>query len=374
MTDYLIIARSGRALAVSAKRAGYNVHVIDCFADEDTKSFSESVHQLQYHCDGFAEKQLLEQSREVISRHPNIKVVIGTGFETIPDLLEKLSEFVPVLSNSKNTVVRLKEPVSFCEILNRNAIKHPDISLSRPIDSKKWLIKKVAGIGGGHVHWLEQACSESESDCYYQEYISGVVSSVVFLANGSHANIVGFNQQLQSDQFADMPFLYQGAVSVNVTSDNHKHVIEEIIKKITEKTGLTGLCGLDYIVDDTGDIYVLEVNPRPPSTFELHESEQSLFAAHLACFDGRLVDYERENIENLRGYAILYAKQDVQISNRINWPKYVKDRPSSGNEIPAKFPVCTVHAQDNSIDKVKALLFNRLDQIESIIATRQNAA
>jgi len=383
MTDFLIIACSARTLAASAKRAGYNVHVIDCFADEDTRSLTKSAHQLQFDCGGFAEEQLLVHAREVISRHANVTVVVGSGFEANPELLDKLSEIAPVLSNSKNTVVSLKEPVSFCEILNRNAIKHPDISLLRPIDAKKWLIKKVAGIGGGHVNWLEQACSGSQSDCYYQQYISGVVSSVVFLANGSHANIVGFNQQLQSDQFADMPFLYQGAVSVNVITDQHKHVIEEIINKITEKTGLTGLCGLDYIVDDSGDIYVLEVNPRPPSTFELHEDKQSLFDAHLACFDGRLIDYRNQHDcqgkgnnhdEQSRGYVIFYAKEDIQISDSIDWPDWVKDRPLSGAVIPKKFPVCTVHAQENSIDKLKVLLFNRLDKIESFIAARQNAA
>ncbi len=374
MTDFLIIARSGRALAASAKRAGYNVHVIDCFADEDIKSISESVHQVQYQCDGFHRGSLFASTQEVVSRYPDIKIVIGSGLESSPELLDDLSDIAPVLSNSKNTIDRLKDPESFCEILNKHSINHPEISHLRPKESKNWLIKKVAGIGGGHVQWLDHDYSDNRSNYYYQKYISGIVSSVVFLANGTHANIVGFNQQLQSDQFTDMPFLYQGAVSINVTTDQHMHVIEEIINTITEETGLTGLCGLDYIVDETGEIYVLEVNPRPPSTFELHESEQSLFDAHLVCFNGQLVDYKCENIDNLRGHAILYAKQDVQISNRINWPKYVKDRPSYGNEIRAEFPVCTVHAEENSIDKVKALLFNRLDKVESIVATKQNAA
>ncbi|MCZ6805233.1 MAG: ATP-grasp domain-containing protein [Proteobacteria bacterium] len=378
MTDFLIIARSGRALAASAKRAGYCVHVIDCFADEDTRSLSESVRQLQYHCDGFAEEQLLEYARDIISRHANITVVVGSGFEANPDLFDKLSELAPVISNRKNTVVSLKEPASFCEILSKAAIRHPGISLLRPIDSNKWLIKKVAGIGGEHVQRLDQVSSDSESDFYYQEYISGVTSSVVFLANGSHANIVGFNQQLQTDQFSDMPFLYQGAVSVNVTTDQHKHVIEELINKITDKTRLTGLCGLDYIIDEKDEIVVLEINPRPPSTFELHESEQSLFDAHLACFDGRLLDYtchsEGDNNEKSRGYAILYAKENLQICDNIDWPLWVKDRPSSGRVIPVKFPVCSVHGRENSIDKLKAVLFNRLDQIESFIVSMQNAA
>jgi len=52
----------------------------------------------------------------------------------------------------------------------------------------------------------------------------------------------------------------------------------------------------------------------------------------------------------------------------------VKDRPSSESVIALKFPVCTVHAEENSMDKLKSVLFNRLKEIESIIVAMQNAA
>lgn len=290
MTDVLIIARSARALAASAHRAGYNVHAMDCFADEDTRSIAKSVYQLQYSCDGFVVEELRQQIEDVLSRHPDVVLVVGSGFEKDPALLEKLSEFVPVLSNRKSTVVSLKDPVSLCDILDSESIKHPEISLTRPDDTSQWLVKKVAGIGGAHVQWLTQDCTDIAADCYYQKYISGLVSSVVFLANGSDAKIVGLNQQLQSAQFTDMPFLFQGAVSVNDSDEQHKQQIEDVINKITNRAGLVGLCGLDYVLNDAGEIYVLEINPRPPSTFELHEQEGALFAEHLPILmDGRLI-------------------------------------------------------------------------------------
>jgi len=376
MIDYLIVSRSGRALAASAKRAGYKVSVADYFADEDTKSFSESVYQLQYDCDGFAVKALLSHVEDVISRNPKLKLVIGSGFESTPELLDSLAELAPVFANSKESIVALKEPVNFFEMLDRNSIQHPDVLFSEPIDSKDYLIKRIAGIGGDHVIWCDQVDSEQGLACYFQKFIPGMVSSVVFLANGLQARIVGFNQQLQSSEFADMPFLYQGAITADNDTLENRDVIERIINKITEETGLKGLCGLDYIVDEFGQIVVLEVNPRPPATFELHEVKQSLFDAHLVCFDGSLINDKRqdENAEKFRGYAIFYAKNELKINDKINWPLWVKDRPSFGTKIPLKFPVCTVHAQENSIDKVKSLLFNRLNKIESIFAAMQNAA
>lgn len=376
MVDYLIIARSARALAASAKRAGYKVCVADCFNDEDTKSFSESVYQLRFHDDGFEAEELLNHTQEVISRYPNAKLVIGSGFESIPELLDSLAKIAPVISNSKESIAALKNPLRFFTMLDKSAINHPETLFSRPNSLNKYLIKKAGGTGGDHVNWCDQIDFEEDSNCYFQEYISGVVLSVVFLANGTEARIVGHNQQLQSNEFADMPFLYQGAISLDRNTFENRDVIESIINKITRETGLKGLCGLDYIVNEAGEIVVIEVNPRPPATFELHEVQQPFFDAHIACFDGKLFDCKSQNgNEQLqKGYAILYAKENMMISDKVKWPSWVKDRPSSGKVIAARFPVCTVHAEDISLDKVKTILFNRLQQIESMIVALQNAA
>jgi uncharacterized protein len=378
MADYIIIARSGRALAASAKRAGHNVHVIDYFADEDTKSISSSAHQLQYDCDGFDKEKLLKQIKEIYALNPHVSVVVGSGFETHPEFLDQLREIAPVFANSNKTIARLKEPICFFKTLSNAAIKHPQISLEVPIEPDSWLIKKSTGIGGGHVNWLNQVDNTTSLDCYYQKYIPGIVSSVVFIANGCEASIIGFNQQLQTVKFPDMPFLYQGAVSLHDVSEKHKTILIDIVNVITKDSKLKGLCGLDYIVDENDDVNVLEVNPRPPSTFELHETDQSLFDIHLACFNDHLSvckKYnETERKQELRGSAILYAKENMLISDKVSWPEWVKDIPSTGYIVPAKYPVCTVHARENSIDKIKTILFNRLDKIESIIVAMQNAA
>ncbi len=376
MVDFLIIARSARAIAASAKRAGYKVNVADCFNDEDTKSFSESVYQLQFHDDDFETEELIKHIQEVISLYPKIKLVIGSGFESNPEQLNTLSGIAPVLANNKELIIALKDPVKFFGMLGKYSILYPDYSLSRPINLKKYLKKSIGGTGGVHVNWCDQTNSENEVDCYFQEYISGKVLSAVFLANGTCSNIVGFNQQLQSKDFTEMPFLYQGAISLRLDTVENKEIIEDIINKITAETGLKGLCGLDYIVNEGGEVVVLEVNPRPPASFELHEMQQPLFDAHLACFDGKLIDLasQSECTQSLRGYAILYAKENMLISDKVKWPNWVKDKPKFDSVIPAGFPICTVHAEAFSLDKVKSMLFNRLDKIETIIFAEQNAA
>lgn len=371
MTEILIVARSGRALATSAHQAGYKVHVMDCFADEDTKAVSKTTQQLQYYCEGFDKTELMGQVKELVSCYPKAILVAGTGFEKTPELIESLAEIIPVLSNDKSTIQRLKDPVALYDLLRRDSIKVPEISLTRPSDSDGWLLKEIAGIGGGHVKWLSKINSSSGT-AYYQKYISGNVLSAVFLARETHAILVGINEQLQSEQFNEMPFLFKGAIKLNSVDEEHRQNVIEIISKITKQTGLKGLCGIDYIVADSGKIVVLEVNPRPPSTFELHEQECTLFDAHLACFEDKDIDCQFSQDKQSKGYVIYYAKQDIKINNNITWPSWVKDKPSIGSAVSEKFPVCTVHAEDESASNVKAALQEKLNYIETIVMAEQH--
>lgn len=379
MANYLIIARSARALAASAKRAGHKVHSMDCFIDDDTKKISDSVNQLKYEDEGFIEEQVLGITQALVSEYQDIVIVTGSGFEAKPKQLSKLRELAPLISNDTDTICDLKRPDRFSKLMSKHSIKRPLTLLSKPKTINNYLSKRIAGTGGEQVRWLQKDDADLGKDYYYQEFVSGDVLSALFLANGERTALVGFNRQLQTNKFDNMPFLYQGAMTLNsldlnLISKKQKDEILRVINVITNETGLTGLCGLDFILDEEGDINVLEVNPRPPATFELHEHKQSLFDAHVSCFLEKSIDYEQEPVDYSRAYAILYANNDINITKDVAWPSWVKDRPIINIPILSGFPVCTVHADASSNVEAKTLLFKRLNQIESEIRTMQNAA
>ncbi len=369
MIEIIIISTSARALAESASRAGYNVNVIDCFVDNDTKSVCNIIHQVTYREDGFVECELISRTQETLASIPSARIILGTGFESEPELIDKLSLLAPTFSNTKETVSGIKDPFVLSKLLERHEIAHPATQYDKPNTLKSFLIKKTAGQGGAHVKCIKTSNSTITDAHYYQEFVAGDVLSALFLANGKEAKVLGFNQQLKSDDFEELPFLYKGAIKLNKKNINNREVIENIINIITKESGLKGLCGLDYIMKENGEVVVLEVNPRPPATFELHETQQSLFDLHLAAFDGKLSDIDDQEAVNMRhdAYTILYAKENLIISDGFEWPEWSKDRPHAGSKIQVKFPVCTVHASENSIDKTKALLFNRLSQIETML-------
>lgn len=369
MNEIIIISISARALAESASRAGYNVNVIDCFADNDTKSVSNFVHQVTYEESGFIESKLISRTQEILRRLPDARIILGTGFESNPELIDKLNLLAATFSNTKETVSSVKDPLSLSKLLAKHKIGHPVTQFDKPDRLNGFLIKKIAGQGGMHVNYLKKTNLNIADDYYYQEFVAGEVLSALFLANGSEAEVLGFNQQLKSGDFEELPFLYKGAIRLNKSNINNREVIENIINIITVENDLKGLCGLDYIVKENAEIVVLEVNPRPPATFELHETQQCLFELHLAAFDGKLIQQKQKETENFsyNGYAVLYAKERLIINDSFEWPEWCKDRSRAGSKIQIKFPVCTVHASENSIDKTKALLFNRLSQIETML-------
>lgn len=374
MTNYVVIARSGRSLAASAHRAAYRIHVIDCFADEDTRLVSNSTYQVDFLDDDFAESALFKKVNELVSCLPEMVLVMGAGFEKRTELLDRLADIAPILSNRKSAIDTLKDPGSFYKLLSDVSISTPEISYSRPSAIKDWLLKRPAASGGAHVQWASHIETDPAPDCYYQKYIAGAVSSAVFLAMKTHANIVGYNEQLQSDQFTEMPFLYKGVISKQTIENKHQQRLEEIVNKITIRTELLGLCGIDYIVAATGEIFVLEINPRPPSSFDVHEQKISLFDLHIGCFEGREINYKYRQSDITKGYAIYYASREVQIDETIDWPAWVKDKPPFATVIKPKYPVCSVHAEGDSIVKVKADLDNKLKHIETMFMAQQNAA
>ncbi len=367
MPHYIVVSLSARALAASAKRAGYQICSIDCFADLDTQRDVLLSCKLTYHYGGFDEAELLEAVGRMTVECPDTGVVIGSGFEANPNQLEKLAQSMSLISNHPDTIRRLKDPGRLQELLSDNHIPYPATFLSSDKCNEHFLIKRIGGEGGGHVRWLEQAGGKAGLDYYYQEYVEGEAMSAVALADSKGTDIIGFNHQLHTDQFSKSPFLYQGAIGTFDISTPIFDEVKRIVKTIAADTGLRGLFGVDFIKTGADEIVVLEINPRPPAGFELHEHGGSLFAEHIACFETGGAGFTQNRASFHQGYAILYLREDIYIHADIIWPAWVRDRPEAGQEIPAGQPVCSVFVAADTVDMTKMVLHERLREIKSAI-------
>src|SRR5262245_36443566 len=112
-TDVLIVAASGRALAASARRGGFNPLVADFFADQDTVAVAHACRRLDSGWrNGMQAREVLDALTALAAgRHP-VGIVCGTGFEDRTALLAQIAERWPLIGNAPAVVARVKDPLA----------------------------------------------------------------------------------------------------------------------------------------------------------------------------------------------------------------------------------------------------------------------
>ena len=368
--QYLIISQSGRALATSAKRAGIDVHVIDLFADEDTVENTLSNTSVTGFSGGNNPETLIELVAEYANNNPGLCVVIGSGFEECPELLTQLEQRFSVIGNHSSAIRQLKDPTVFFNKLEELALPYPEyITDVVQGNSGNFLIKTMGCAGGGHIrHYTND--SLLTSTCFLQVFLRGKNYSATFIADGQSFYVLGFNETWVCQENSD--FTFAGAVSNVNLPDNLRQQVNTAIRHLVVAFELKGLCGLDFIVEESGQYFILEVNPRPTATFELYEIKKSLFSQHIAAFHGEMTKPELDQTLS-RALGLLYAGKSITIP-RLDWPEWVTDRPEAGKQIASGEPVCTIHAEGSDEEDVKQQLKTRLaKQRESLGLTSEAA-
>ena len=349
---YLIVALSGRGLAASAQRSGVPVCVVDLFNDLDTRGYAQRCARAAVLGGGFSAfdpSALVRCVEENFPPQACAGIVPGAGFEEQPELLRCISAGRTLFGNRPEIVALVKQPSLFFPLLVRVGLAHPQVRLDIPERPEGWLAKRIGASGGGHVQnavTFPNSSTELEQ-WYFQRFTTGRPCSSLFLADGKRALLVGSSEQWGKAAHAG-DFSYAGAISVSLPAT----VQIELTRKLTclvEATGLTGLNGIDFLLRGE-EFFILEVNPRPSATLDLHDGnfEQGLFALHLQACQGNLSKAQRPDADagaNIaRAHAVVYAPAWTRIAPRFSFPAWCSDVPASGSLIAPGAPVCMVHA------------------------------
>lgn len=371
----LIAALSGRALATSAKRAGYRPLVVDCFGDQDlacnpgdniclparmrvglrTKPLIDALSQLQSRCD-----------------QPVKGLVLGSGFEDRPALIEKLSNRFALLGTDAETTAALKDPSVYFDLLDKLAIPHPATQTEAPADRRGWLRKRIGGSGGLHIKRCT-ATTKATSKTFFQREIAGQSISVLAIV-GAGGTAFALSHQWPAPA-PRAPFRYGGAVSHCALSSNDEAAVLDAALAITEAADLKGLTSIDFIVNADG-VYCLEINPRPGASLDVHDDDiGSLFQAHvMACQGGDPVAHLKSNWTSLKAKAcaVLYADHGPVQADLISWPHWTSDRPRPCVRVAAGQPLVSVRAEADTAEAAKQLCQARLARIEKILYDSAN--
>lgn len=350
----LIIAYSARALAQAAARAGEPVHVIDWFADEDTRAAAETYQIVPpgKTGSGFARIALDAALQKLAGRFD--KIVYGAGIEGRPTLLARLERAGPVFGNRSPVLKRVKDPVALSDLLRRAGASHPEISFTRP-DEPGWLAKRIGGSGGGHVTWAGNGSRRSGQ--YYQRAVAGNAVSVLFAADGGQAVVLGFSEQWTAPT-STSPFRYGGCAGPIDLDETTATTLADLCSDLTAEAGLVGLNGLDCLIAPDGKITVIEINPRPGAAIDVFD-ELNLWQIHIDAVSGRLPPRLRQPSSIKRAACILYADQTMTMPSGFAWPDWTADRTMAGQVIAKAAPICTVFAEADLVSHSRQLLENR---------------
>jgi len=353
----LIAAISGRALAVSARRAGYAPLVVDMFCDQDTIAAAQAhVRLTSGLARGMDGDELLSALQALALLHAPTGIVCGTGFEDRPQLLAQLAQRWTLIGNSAETIAMVKDPQAFAALCRSHGIPHPELSLVLPREPTDWLAKRRGGSGGTHIKAAQER-NASEA-IYFQRRVTGMPVSALFLADGRRAEIIGFSTQWASPTPQQL-FRYGGAVRPADITPSLAALLRETVQVLVPAIPLIGLNSADFLVED-GNFWLMEINPRPSATLDIFEPPGgSLFALHVAACEGKLPQTP-PRIDGAAAAAIAYAKDDIASLAPLQWPDWTADRPHAGVAVAAGEPLCTVRASGGTAAEAKALLNQRL--------------
>ncbi|MBS1213217.1 MAG: uncharacterized protein H6R26_1834, partial [Proteobacteria bacterium] len=289
-------------------------------------------------------------------------LVYGSGIDTRPELVEKLSQGRVCFGNSPQTLRLINDPAAFFELLARLNIPYPETRFAAPEAPAGWLIKRGCSEGGKGVRLLAKNRPAGPGE-YYQRRLPGHPLSALFLANGHDIRIIGFNTLWVSDCCPERPFEFSGAINWTSLDAAQRAKVAAYALDLTRAAGLVGLNSLDFMVGGA-DIRVLELNPRPSASMTLYDADyrNGLLAAHIAACRGSLSMGGAQS-GPVRAFAIVRARCTVRIDSPVAWPDWCADRPCRGSVIEAGEPLSSVRAEAQDRHATEALLRDRTAQI-----------
>jgi predicted ATP-grasp superfamily ATP-dependent carboligase len=364
----LIAAVSGRALAAAARRAGLRPRVVDFFSDLDTRALTDGHAVPVAGDDGFSGTELLAALGELAGDEAPLGVIYGAGFEDRPQLLAALMQRWTLFGNRPDVVRRAKDPEEIARACAALAIPHPQIAHRLPEDADQWLINRQGGGGGGHI--VAAGARKLEAGEYYQRRVAGSPVSVLLIADGRQAQVLGLSTQWTSPGAASA-YRFGGAVQPPFPKPLCAGNLREAAIAVAQAFALSGLNSIDFLVDGKA-FHLLEVNPRPGATLDIFEdAEGRLLRAHIEACRG-VLPQQPLVFARARASTIAYAPEEIVSMPEFDWPDWCRDRQNPGTHVARDAPICSIVVDADEPAAARRGLATRLAQLLDDVTSKAN--
>jgi uncharacterized protein len=312
------------------------------------------------------------------------------GLENRPGLLRLLArrravggETGVLLGNGPQALRFVRDPRRLFGFLAARGIPHAAARFEMPSGGHaRYLVKKVRSAGGSGTR-APVPGEPLPPGHFLQERLRGPIGSAAFLACDRGAFLLGITEQLAGwAALGASGFRYAGSIAGPASAFLSGEALGRIdlaAQRITERFGLRGLNGLDYVVQD-GVPHLIEVNPRWTASMELIEERlgRNLFDLHLksleAVWEGpgrRSLPLEAEAGDGARRFlakGILYATHDCVAPDPVALAALgARDRPRAGESLAAGQPICTLIVRADGADACRSRLRESADAARALL-------
>ncbi len=382
----LILGASTRAAAFSAWRAGYEPVCVDQFADADLCAMTE-VHPVESL--SFTSYEIHSPLSKAIQARADLPILYAGGMENQPLLLQYLESHHTIWGASYRAIQRVRHPQQLADGLTevRQRMLPVRMASAPPPRDGNWIVKPQASAGGRGIFPWDVVAPDLPLDGmhYFQQRVHGRVYSALFLAETEPGDVrfIGLTRQLVGcPELHAGPFAWCGNIGPVFLPVEVEFLVRRWGNILKWKFGLTGLYGIDFIVDEAGQPWLLEVNPRLTGSVEVLELAcgLTLLADHIACYDSHASAIAREfaappvHVENERlGRAILYApyrlRSKIPVPSTMDWETVpvVADIPEYDSLIGPGQPLCSVYVWGVDEADVMARLWAAASSIEPLL-------
>ncbi len=355
MKNILVVGTNTRPVACSAKKMGHKVYSVDYFCTSDLVKCSDYLRcilsQLPFetcgnYADKYDQKMLQKYADEIVDDVDYILCSSGAVPENFPKSKIIGNKKIMHIENKYNLYKLLKRKFKVPETFLVSSYQEA-MEIAKSFPDKKFLIKPIIGAGGKDIRRFEETTENSDySRFMLQEIIEGKSISASVLSTKNEAKTILTSQQLIGDGQLGQPdeFAYCGNTVPYSNDIKIKNTAEEVIKELS----LIGSNGVDMI-ENGGDLYIIEANPRFQGTLECAEIVLgiNMFNAHFKASNGTLID-----IPEPKGYAVkmvVFAKWR-SIAGNLNF-EGVYDIPEQNVIIEKDEPAATVIAKGKSLEE-----------------------
>ena len=367
----LIAALAGRALAQSARRAGFVPLVVDGFGDEDMREAAAHFVTLPGAvADGIQAGPLVNALDELCEKASGtpIGLVLGSGFEDKTKLMATLDQRYRLIGCSSQCVARAKDPDQLFPLLDTLGIAHPETSRTPPTNGAGWLSKVIGGAGGTHIRDCD-AAPKASANRYFQRRIENAVPISVMAVASADGVALEMSRQWTAPS-AQKPYRYGGAAIIAYSDSGTEQAMADAASTLVSQLGLKGIVSFDFMVTADGP-FLIEINPRPGATLDIFDDHRgNLFRAHVEAF--RTPELWQKRLKPafpFRASAILYADKGPLKVAQIKWPDWSADRPVKNSEIAEQQPIATVIAEGDTTKAARELCAKQLSTLEDLVYT-----